>query len=87
MRAGCYILAHFLGSICTSGVLMGVMGLRAETMGGFNATSGPEDSEVAQAFITEMMLTFTLCFTVLATVDPGRKDVSSGYCLLDRRVP
>merc|ERR1719491_2329803 len=42
-------------------------------MGGYNALSGPDDNKIARGFVTEIILTFLLCFTVLATVDPSRE--------------
>jgi len=73
LRGALYALAQFLGSIVASGVLMAVMGLKADTMGGYNALSGPDDNKVARGLLTEFILTFLLCFTVFATIDPKRK--------------
>lgn len=74
VQGGLYMVAQFAGSIVASGVLMGCMGLQSDTMGGFNAMSGADENKVARAFITEMILTFLLCFTVFATIDPSRAD-------------
>lgn len=77
LRGALYVLAQFLGSIVASGVLMVVMGLKPETMGGFNALSGPDDNKVARGFITEMVLTCLLLLAVFATIDPKREASAS----------
>lgn len=73
-----YMLAQCMGSIFASGVLMAVMGLKSETMGGYNALSGGNDNKIARGFITEMFLTFVLVFTVYATIDPDREGTGLG---------
>lgn len=76
---GClYIVAQCLASIASSGILMSVMGLRTESMGGYNALTGPEDNRIARGFVAEAILTFLLCFTVLATIDPHRATTGLG---------
>jgi len=67
-----------LGSIAASGILMAVMGLRPDSMGGYNALSGPSDNKIARGFIAEFLLTAFLCLTVLATVDPNREKTGLG---------
>merc|ERR1740123_2169204 len=57
---------------------MVVMGLTPETMGGFNALSGPDVNRIARGLLLEIILTFLLCFTVLATVDPAREATNIG---------
>jgi len=73
-----YIVAQFFASIISSGILMAVMGLKTETMGGYNALTGPDDNKVARGFILEMVLTFVLVFTVYATIDPNREATGQG---------
>jgi len=78
MKSLLFMAAQFLGSICASGILMVTMGLKAETMGGYNALTGPDDNKVARGFMTEMILTFFLVMTVFATIDPSREDTRMG---------
>jgi MIP family channel proteins len=73
-----YMLAQCLASITASGILMAVMGLKMETMGGFNALTGPDDNKIARGFIGEMFMTFVLMFTVYATIDPDREATGLG---------
>jgi MIP family channel proteins len=76
---GClYMCAQFMASIISSGILMAVMGLKTETMGGYNALTGPDDNKVWRGFILEMVLTFVLVFTVYATIDPNRAATGQG---------
>jgi len=76
---GClYMCAQFMASIISSGILMAVMGLKSDTMGGYNALTGPDDAKVARGFILEMVLTFVLVFTVYATIDPNRESTGQG---------
>lgn len=72
LKGGLYIVAQCLGSIVASGILMGVMGLTPETMGGYNALSGPDGNKYVRGLVSEFILTFLLCFTVMATIDPNR---------------
>lgn len=72
LRGLFYVAAQCIGSIIASGVIMGIMGLDGDTMGGYNAASGHADVRIARALVTEWLLTFLLCFTVLATIDPSR---------------
>jgi len=74
VRAVFYMLAHIIGSLLGTAMLMICMGLKAKEMGGFNALSGADDNKILRGFSTELILTFLLCFTVLATVDPGRAE-------------
>lgn len=75
---GCFfMLAHFLAAVLAAGDLMIVMGLTRDTMGGFNALSGPGDNQIARGLLTEITLSFLLCFTVLATLDPHRKGAAT----------
>lgn len=78
LKCALFVVAQFLGSIVASFVLMVTMGLKAETMGGYNALSGPDDNKVARGFITEMILTFFLVMTVFATIDPSRAETHVG---------
>jgi len=78
LRGLLYVLMQFSGSIAASGLLMVVMGLNPDTMGGYNALSGPEDNQIARGFVTEMLLTFLLVFTVMATIDPERQTAHLG---------
>lgn len=73
-----YIVAQFLASIISSGILMAVMGLKTETMGGYNYLTGEDDNKVARGFILEMVLTYVLVFTVYATIDPNREATGQG---------
>lgn len=73
IRGALYMAAQFIGSILASGLLMSVMGLNPGTMGGYNALSGTDDNKYARGIVTELILTFLLCFTVLATIDPSRE--------------
>jgi len=76
---GClYICAQFTASVISSGILMAVMGLKTETMGGYNALTGPDENKIARGFILEMVLTFFLVFTVYATIDPNREATGQG---------
>jgi len=77
LRAGLYMLAQFLGSILASAILMSVLGLKPETMGGFNSL-GTSDSKVARGFWTEVILTFLLLLAVFATLDPKHGKESNG---------
>lgn len=72
-----YIVAQCCGSIASSGILMVVMGLQPDTMGGSNALAKGDHNTILQAFVGELILTFLLCFTVMATIDPSR-DASLG---------
>jgi len=67
-----YIVAQCCGSIASSGILMVVMGLEPETMGGWNSLAKGNHNTILQAFVGELILTFLLCFTVMATIDPSR---------------
>lgn len=67
-----YMGAHFLASIVAAGLLMITMGLDSDTMGGYNKLTGPEDNKVLRGFMVEMIMTFVLCLTVYATIDPKR---------------
>lgn len=78
VRGAFYMLAQCLGSIVASGILMSVMGLKPDTMGGYNALSGPDDNKIARGFVAEMILTYLLCFTVMATIDPHRDATGLG---------
>lgn len=78
LRGAFYVLAQCLGSIIASAFLMITMGLKPETMGGYNALSGPDDNRIVRGFLLEVILTFLLCFTVLATIDPSRQASSMG---------
>lgn len=73
-----YILAQFVASVVASGILMAVMGLKSETMGGFNALTGTDDNKIARGFIVEVFLTFVLVFCVYATIDPNREATGLG---------
>lgn len=67
-----YVCAQCFGSIAASGILMELMGLDADTMGGYNLLSGPDNLKVGRGFCLELILTFLLVFTVFATIDPSR---------------
>lgn len=73
-----YMIAQFLASIISSGILMAVMGLDSDSMGGYNALTGTDDNKYARGIITEMFLTFVLVFTVYATIDPNREATGMG---------
>jgi len=82
LRGALYALSQFLAALLASAVLMGVMGLTPDTMGGYNALNGPtgmsHDTKVARGFVFEMMLTCLLLLTVFATIDPKHGKESPG---------
>lgn len=78
LRGCLYALCQCAGSIVASGTLMLVMGLTPDTMGGYNTLSGLEDNRILRGFVLELILSWFLCFTVLATVDPARQAAPLG---------
>merc|ERR1711920_603808 len=48
------------------------------TMGGYNTLSAEGEFPIVQGFVLEVVLTFLLCFTVLATIDPSRQATHIG---------
>jgi len=78
IKGAAYAVAQCLGSILASALIMGTSGLTTNTMGGANMMSGPDDTKVVHAFISEMLLTGVLVLTVFATIDPSREDTHLG---------
>merc|ERR1712087_474132 len=78
LRGAFYALAQCIGSILASAVLMLVMDLTPKTMGGYNTLSAEGEFPIFQGFVLEVVLTFLLCFTVLATIDPSRQATHIG---------
>jgi len=78
IKGAAYAVAQCFGSIVASAIIMGTSGLDTDTMGGANMMSGPDDTKVLHAFVSEMLLTGGLVMTVFATVDPSREDTHLG---------
>jgi glycerol uptake facilitator-like aquaporin len=68
-----FILAQLVGAISGAGILRGLTGADAATMG---VTKVSDLLMEAQAFGIELLITFVLVFTVLASTDDKRNDLS-----------
>jgi len=70
-----YVLAQCLGSVLACLVIGLSSGVGGDFLG---ANLIGHDGNVLYAFVSEMLLTFGLVFTVFATVDPSREDTHLG---------
>ncbi|CAF0853568.1 unnamed protein product [Didymodactylos carnosus] len=79
IRTICYIAVQLLGAFCGSCLLKSLAPTIArEKLGVTNISEGVT---VQQAFIVELIITFILCYTILAACDKNREDVGGSKAL------
>ncbi|OWF48037.1 aquaporin AQPAe.a-like [Mizuhopecten yessoensis] len=74
VRGIMYIVAQILGGLVGAGILYGLTPMDTQGTLGVNALKGAVTD--AQGFGVELMITFVLVFTVLASIDTERNDLN-----------
>lgn len=74
VRGLMYIVAQILGAMVGAGILYGLTPMSTQGSLGVNALKGEVTD--AQGFGVELMITFVLVFTVLASIDSDRNDLN-----------
>ncbi|KAM3875680.1 aquaporin-4-like [Diretmus argenteus] len=78
-KAVFYLLAQCLGAVVGAAILYGVT--PASVRGGMGVTTVNTSISLGHALVVELFITFQLVFTVFATCDPKRSDLT-GSCAL-----
>ncbi|KAM4552681.1 aquaporin-4 [Odontesthes bonariensis] len=78
-KAAFYVVAQCLGAITGAGILYLVT--PAAVRGSFGVTTVNSNISVGHALVVELLITFELVFSVFATCDPKRTDLSGSASL------
>ncbi|XP_036374907.1 aquaporin-4-like [Megalops cyprinoides] len=78
-KAVFYLAAQCLGAVAGAGLLY--LATPTTVRGGLGVTSVNSSISLGQAFMVELLITFELVFTVFATCDPKRGDLTGSAAL------
>lgn len=70
LKALCFIIAQCTGAICGAAIVYGIT--PSQSVGSLGVTAPANDVTTAQAFVTELVLTYILVFAIFAITDPSR---------------
>ncbi|XP_020632415.1 aquaporin-5-like isoform X2 [Orbicella faveolata] len=70
LKALFFIIAQCTGAICGAAIVYGIT--PSQSVGALGVTAPANDVTTAQAFVTELVLTYILVFAIFAVTDPSR---------------
>jgi len=70
LKALFFIIAQCTGAICGAAIVYGIT--PSQSVGALGVTAPGNDVTTAQAFVTELVLTYILVFAIFAVTDPSR---------------
>lgn len=79
LKALFIIIAQCTGAICGAAIVYGIT--PSQSVGALGVTAPANDVTTAQAFVTELVLTYILVFAIFAVTDPSRRMTGYGVPL------
>jgi len=79
LKAVFFIAAQCIGAICGAAIVYAIT--PRDAVGSLGVTAPANGVTTAQAFVTELILTFILVFVIFAATDPGRRMTGYGVPL------